>query len=366
MSATVFANGMSIACKVSSGKTTAAMPDVCLSPPPSPAGPIPIPYPNTSSASDTDKGSTTVSIGGEPVMLKDRSIFKTSTGNEAATKNLGMGVVTHKIQGEAAFVAWSMDVKFQGENVPRHMDLMGHNEACNPSQTPPWPFMESMAKGDDPCAADKDRESRACGGMSEAEACTDEKCQSARGCKLMPHRTNGKSNCCPPKKSHHLVEVHCFAPANKRWRRLPGFEGYRQNNSPTVCVVGERGDGQHGVMHAVQQQLEAAYGARNGLFTPPSWPAGVSKWTYAEARDAGVIAHSFCFPHCRSECIAAQLDAYHMKPPPDGPGVTEDTPVRTDPGAATQSQGEPTDEGIRRIVKAVDSVIAFSSGAPAL
>ena len=345
------------------------MPDVCLSPPTPPVGPVPIPYPNTSSASDTDKGSTTVMIAGDPVTLKDRSIFKTSTGNEAATRNLGMGVVTHKIQGEAQFVAWSMDVKFEGENVPRHMDLMGHNEACNPSQTPPWPFMESMAKGDDPCAADKERESSACGGKSKAEACADEACRSAQGCKLVPYGGGGSPNCCqePVKQTgHHLVEVHCFAPIGNRQGKLPGFDGYNLNKSPTACVQGGRADGQHGVMHAVQQRFEAAYGARAESFTPPSWPRGVSKWTYAESRDAGVVAHSFCFPHCRSECIAAQLDAYHQKPAPDGPGVKEDTPVRTDADAETRSQGEPTDEGIRRIVKAVDSIITFTSSAPAL
>jgi hypothetical protein len=144
MGATVFANGMSIACKAASGKSAAAMPDVCLSPPSPPAGPLPIPYPNTAMAGDTDKGSKTVQIAGQEVMLKDKSVFKKSTGNEAATKSFGMGVVTHQIQGEASFIAWSMDVKFEGENVPRHLDLMGHNEACNPTDTPPWPYIDDM------------------------------------------------------------------------------------------------------------------------------------------------------------------------------------------------------------------------------
>src|SRR5215831_10435249 len=135
----VYANGREIACKAAAGKSVAAFPDTCLSPPSPPAGPVPIPYPNTASASDTTNGSTTVMICGQEVMLKDSSTFKTSTGNEAATKSLGMGVVTHTIQGEASFIAWSMDVKFEGLNVPRHQDLMGHNEACSPSDTAPWP-----------------------------------------------------------------------------------------------------------------------------------------------------------------------------------------------------------------------------------
>src|SRR5271168_3047072 len=108
MGIAVFANSMSIACKAASGKTIAAMPDVCLSPPSPPAGPVPIPYPNTAMASDTTDGSTTVMISGQEVMLKDQSTFKKSTGDEAATKSLGMGVVTHAIQGETSFVSWSM------------------------------------------------------------------------------------------------------------------------------------------------------------------------------------------------------------------------------------------------------------------
>jgi 5-methylcytosine-specific restriction endonuclease McrA len=153
----VYANGMSIACKAASGKSIAAMPDVCLSPPSPPAGPIPIPYPNTSMASDATDGSKTVLINGQEVMLKNKSTFKTSNGNEAATKSLGMGVVTHQIQGKSAFLAWSMDVKFEGENVPRHLDIMGHNEASDPTDTPPWPYTDSMnppVPAQKPCKAD--------------------------------------------------------------------------------------------------------------------------------------------------------------------------------------------------------------------
>jgi hypothetical protein len=70
-------------------------------------------------------------------MLQDKSVFKKSNGNEAATKTLGMGVVTHTIQGEASFVAWSFDVQFEGAYVTRHLDIMLHNEMGMPSNTPP-------------------------------------------------------------------------------------------------------------------------------------------------------------------------------------------------------------------------------------
>ena len=136
MPVNVFANGQEIACKAADGTAPAAFPDTCLSPPPPPAGPLPIPYPNTAKASDTTSGTTTVRICGREVMMKDDSSFKRSMGNEPAIRGQGMGVVTHTIQGEAGFVAWSFDVKFEGANVPRNLDIMLHNEQSNPSNTP--------------------------------------------------------------------------------------------------------------------------------------------------------------------------------------------------------------------------------------
>jgi hypothetical protein len=81
-----FANGREVSAKQSNGKSVAAMPDVCNSPPSPPAGPIPIPYPNTAKASDTSKGSKKVKNNGSAVMLKD-SNFEKSSGDEAGTKN---------------------------------------------------------------------------------------------------------------------------------------------------------------------------------------------------------------------------------------------------------------------------------------
>src|SRR5580658_4988596 len=110
MGIAVFANGMSIACKAASGQSIAAFPDVCFTPPLTPATPpgVPIPYPNTGMASDTTDGSKTVQIGGEEVMLKNKSTFKTSTGDEAGSAPK-KGVVTSKIKGKLNFCAWSMD-----------------------------------------------------------------------------------------------------------------------------------------------------------------------------------------------------------------------------------------------------------------
>jgi hypothetical protein len=54
-------------------------------------------------------------------------------GDEAATKTLGMGVVTHTIQGKLKHAAWSFDVKIEGANAIRHMDLTTHNHMNCPN-----------------------------------------------------------------------------------------------------------------------------------------------------------------------------------------------------------------------------------------
>src|SRR3954465_301455 len=104
----VYANGMEVSCKAGDGKSICAFPDVCFTPPQTPATPpgVPIPYPNTGMASDTSDGSKTVQISGQEVMLKDKSYFKKSTGDEAGSAPK-KSVITSKIQGKVYFNAWS-------------------------------------------------------------------------------------------------------------------------------------------------------------------------------------------------------------------------------------------------------------------
>ena len=149
----VFANGNEIACKSGDAKVIAAFPDVCLSPPSPPAGPVPVPYPDTSFSKDMKNGSKTVKIDGKEVMLKDKSFYKTSPlGNEAATKSLGAGVVSHVITGKTYFVAWSMDVKFEGKNVDRHIDLTTSNHAS--------PMGDTMTTTNNDKAASEEKEEK--------------------------------------------------------------------------------------------------------------------------------------------------------------------------------------------------------------
>ena len=141
----VFANGDEISCKAGDGKSICCFPDVCMTPPENPATPpgVPIPYPNTGFASDTTDGSRSVQISGKEIMLKNKSYFKKSTGDEAgcAAKK---GVVTSVNRGKVYFIAWSMDVKVEGENAVRHLDMTTHNHGSGPN-TPTWPYADRMA-----------------------------------------------------------------------------------------------------------------------------------------------------------------------------------------------------------------------------
>ncbi|MCC7210562.1 MAG: DUF4150 domain-containing protein [Candidatus Brocadia sp.] len=133
MGVTVGVNNLSVVHKGSSGITT-AFPDVCKTPAP-PAPFVPIPYPNIAKSSDTSKGSKKVKCDGNPICLKD-SNFMMSTGDEAGTA--GGGMVSNKIKGKAEFVNFSFDVKVEGKNVARALDLMLHND----KNTPPFPLIQ--------------------------------------------------------------------------------------------------------------------------------------------------------------------------------------------------------------------------------
>ena len=132
MATSVGVNKMSVITKETGG-VTSAFPDVCKTP--SPGGPVPIPYPNIARSTDTAKGSKTVLVEGNPLCLKD-SNFSTSTGDEAGTA--GGGVASSKTKGKAEFVNFSFDVKVEGKNVARAMDLMLHND----KNTPPFPVIQ--------------------------------------------------------------------------------------------------------------------------------------------------------------------------------------------------------------------------------
>ncbi len=286
----VFANGREIACKAGAGKTICAFPDVCFTPPENPATPpgIPVPYPNTGFASDTIKGSKNVKISDKEIMLKDQSYFKTSVGDEAgcAAKK---GVITSKNKGKVYFQAWSMDVKVEGENVDRHLDITTNNHASFPGDTPGWPYLDSQDIG--------------IGGV----------CEDMKHLTLVP-----KSPGCPsPQTPHHLIPDRC----------VQGVQGSIQGNqpittnrlydkAPCICVDGtNQHAGNHRDCHRIFDPIEGAH-YENSI------PFEYHTARSAAAQSAGGAMNP---PRQLSEeerdCVEHQLENFYTQPPSEGLGL---------------------------------------------
>ncbi|WP_454868264.1 PAAR-like domain-containing protein [Pseudomonas farris] len=323
----VYANNMEISCKAADGKSVACFPDVCFTPPQAPPTPtgVPIPYPNTGMAKDTTKGSRTVKISRKEVMLKNRSYFKTSYGDEAgcAPKK---GVITSKIKGKVYFTSWSMNVKFEGENVVRNLDLTTHNHASPISNTPTWPYIDQANPAAKDCEDDMTRVTDGCPNAKTKpeEDCDKPECRKAKRCMLVPYtRSEGAGGCCEtPKKQtgHHLIPKHCF-------KDVPG---YNENHAPVVCTEGytfhrncnspyDKAEKTHPQFHEVQDVMErrviAAFPVMKKRGTAAPDLTKEKPWRYSTARNIGVATHGKVFndPKCNQKCLLAQLDAYHKQ-----------------------------------------------------
>ncbi|HET6146749.1 MAG TPA: DUF4150 domain-containing protein [Polyangia bacterium] len=153
---TVFVNKRSVVHAGSAGQST-AFPDVCLCPPTPPAGPIPTPLPNLAMAADLQGGATSVVVEGNP-MGKKSSFFAKSTGNEVAQAT-GGGVVSHIVQGKAYFTSYSIDVTVEGEETPRHLDMMTQNHlAPSPPNAAVGTYLAMMDPGAMPPAEEEPEE----------------------------------------------------------------------------------------------------------------------------------------------------------------------------------------------------------------
>jgi hypothetical protein len=348
----VYANAMEVACKAAAGKSICAFPDVCFTPPQTPATPpgVPIPYPNTGMASDCSGGSTTVKVSGQEVMLKNKSFFKRSSGNEAgcAPKK---GLMTSKNMGKIYFVKWSMDVKFEGQNVVRHLDMATHNHGSYPSNTAPWVYADAQALApggkchdeaeavDKKCnPADKWKERcptppapmNASKPAKNASAATKavyrkkvgehhkawgayaqkvkkDDCLNARKCMLVPYQDKDKAGgCCPGQTPDHLIDAASFLKPGTRGSGSPepikGWSGYDEHKAPCACAEGP-----------------SYYIASHGQLHTRKGVVAVSKrnkkrmWKRKDATQAGAKALSKTFPKsgCSPACTEAQLNKYH-------------------------------------------------------
>ncbi len=344
----VFANGREISCKAGDGKSICAFPDVCMTPPENPATPpgVPVPYPNTGMAKDMTSGSKKVKISSKEVMLKNKSYFKKSTGDEAGSA-AKKGVVTSTNKGKVYFTSWSMDVKFEGENVVRHLDMTTHNHMCSPSppNSPPWPYLDSQAldSSSHPCnnSGDAKKVKDNCGAPPENDFSG--KCCKARKCMLVPYSPN---KCCSKggKKMtpHHVVPKSQFKEIGEKGKALTLDSGgtYNSNKAPCICAEGEsHSTGKHGKIHTETNNLTVNH--PSVLPNVSATGKSISKdarWKVSESESVGSEATAKK-TECDKDCIEAQVRSGHdkmeIKPEdkirPTTAGRVTDPPINTTP-----------------------------------
>lgn len=355
----VFANGMEVSSKSMGGKSICQFPDVCFTPPQTPPTPmgVPIPYPNTGMASDTTDGSSTVKIKGQPVMLKDKSSFKQSTGDEAGAAPK-KGLLNSKTKGKVIFIAWSMDVKAEGENVVRNLDMTTHNHASPANGAAPTVHVASAAlaqfkscsgeaakvqekcSGDpppDPCPGilgvpikaggddsavgqikgafsgrglskqdikDKKPLSRlAKASTTVAEKSKKAECTRAMRCLLRPYdgEKDGVSGCCPGQTPHHIPP----------WDTIKSVAGNSVSHGKALCVclegaghsIGSHGKHHHGINFLLEHASKSGSVAKsvnskgNTVFKGP---------LSEHVKVAAAVTEAQC--GCSKECIEEQLN----------------------------------------------------------
>jgi len=238
-----------------------------------------------------------------------------------------------------------MDVKFEGENVVRHLDLTTHNHASDPGDTPPMTYMDKMKSGDaEPCGNMPEKMKEACAGGDPCES----GCKAARKCALAPHKPR---SCCKNEQAHHVIPVRCFLKPGERkktgplrgkgpWKTWPGSEGYNPNEAPCICLEGHakgQGTGSHKIAH---DHFDAAEDAH----ISPDGTAG--SWSYAEACKAGADSIEKATKgkgDCSAKCIRAQLNAYHSSKK-KMPHLKKSTRLRADSkGTNTPQNFNPSD-----------------------
>lgn len=330
----VYANGREISCKSADGKSICAFPDVCMTPPENPATPpgVPVPYPNTGLAKDTSEGSKKVKISEKEIMLKNKSYFKKSVGDEAGSA-AKKGIVTSVNRGKVYFISWSMDVKFEGQNVVRHLDMTTHNHGSPVTNTPPTAHVDAMAKDSWSCEDFARDESEKCAdapqvydadGNPDGVDCSQcPGCEEAKACILRP-KDEDKAFCCHPNTTgHHLIE--------DQWVKMnPDFPMYRSDRSgarqslsktkfppsdgwqhidraPCVCANKSRTPGtDHRDLHDLQGFVYEQYlpeGSKHG-----------QPFTYGDGKQAALDAHGAVFGErsgCKRDCLEAQLDEFY-------------------------------------------------------
>lgn len=253
---TVYANTLEIACKAQSNKVIAAFPDVCMTPPENPATPpgIPVPYPSFGLDSDTDNGTGTVKIGGETITQKNKSYYTKTSGTEAGAA-AKKGVVTSVNTGKEYAVAWSGDVKADGEPVSRFSDLSTNNHASPTGNAPPWPKIGTLKVGTSSCTT--------------ILAKLDMKVHAYK---------HADKECSSSQQSDHILQNACFQ-NSRGGQAISTVADYKIGDAPCVCLEDKTKRGtEHGEKTFAQNE-----------WTTKQRAAGKNP-TYAEVREANLDA----------------------------------------------------------------------------
>lgn len=382
----VYANMMEVSCKAANGKTICAFPDVCFTPPQTPATPpgVPIPYPNTGMASDCSDGSSSVKISGQEVMLKNKSYFKTSTGDEAGSAPK-KGVITSSTKGKVYFVAWSMDVKVEGENVVRHLDLSTGNHACpTANEAAPFTYLDAMSSLDkfdnckneakeigekckdaDPCpgvlkkgirstsgkiksawedkgGSDTSAPARLANSATKNAEGRGGECTRAMRCLLRPYKPaerDGLQGCCPGQTPHHI-------PPHSTTETVSGMN-ISHGKKLCICLegsnhsIGSHGKHHHGINYLMKEKAKVPGSGISG--GPDFYDGKLSEHIKVSA--AVTEAQNGCSKECIEEQLNKQykdhLDkpASHNGPDTGGTGLMDaDANAQT---AATTAMNRP-------------------------
>ena len=316
-------------------------------------------------------------VSGQEVMLKNKSYFKRSMGDEAgcAPKK---GVLTSKNMGKVYFTSWSMDVKIEGENVVRNMDMTTHNHGST-SNTGPQVYLDRMAMANIPgCETERKNVEAACNPPEEKANCPSSEdvakakrskdllgklakdkpvgnpavlahetakevwnkemdafsakvsadpCQKKLRCLLSSY---SPKKCCPGQTPHHLVEASAFhdeGRGGKTWkdfecggfeyqgRAIFGTEKYKATKAPCICVEGEsQHQASHKLMHDAQNALTNRMPPGPLAFCGQSFLSDKTT-TLAQAQTNGVqaVTEVFSDSGCDPACLETQLKQYHEK-----------------------------------------------------
>jgi Domain of unknown function (DUF4150) len=228
-------------------------------------------------------------------------------------------VVTSKNMGKAYFTAWSMDVKVEGENVVRMMDMTTHNHASQGPNTPPWVYLDEMSVPplDHPCHKDIVAAQHECKKTkTDADGrrdCSGTSCADKMECILVPKGKDKELCCKPDNTGDHLIEDHWIRPGGELlpdFQHLAKMENGRYvkpygpyDGAPTMCVNRSRYSGKHGVAHGTRGVHESDFIGKT--------------FKYESAKKIAVESHKDANPsaNCSEGCVESQLDGFYGKDP---------------------------------------------------